>query len=54
MMVHSPGYPIDIDRQPDREEKSREKQKDFVMWQLRQRSKYAYLSTARILDYSNT
>ena len=25
-MAHLPGYPTDIDRQPDREERSREKQ----------------------------
>jgi len=25
-MVHLPGYPTDIDRQPDRGERSREKQ----------------------------
>ena len=38
MMAHSPGYPTDIDKQPDREERSREKQRDFMTWQLRQRS----------------
>ena len=35
MMAHSPGYPTDIDKQPDREERSQEKQRDFVTWQLR-------------------
>ena len=39
MMAHLPGYPTDIDRQPDREERSREKQRGSMMWQLRQRSK---------------
>jgi len=38
MMAHSPGYPTDIDKQPDREERSQEKQRDFMTWQLRQRS----------------
>ena len=38
-MAHSPGYPTDIDRQPDREERSREKQSGSVTQQLRQRSK---------------
>jgi len=54
MMAHSLDYPTDIDRQPDREERSQEKQRGFMTWQLKQRSKCAYLSTARILDYSNT
>jgi len=27
MMAHSPGYPTDIDRQPDRKERSRKKQR---------------------------
>jgi len=26
-MAHLPGYPTDIDRQPDREERSQEKQR---------------------------
>ena len=26
-MAHSPGYPTDINRQPDREKRSREKQR---------------------------
>ena len=54
MIAHSPGYSIDIDKQPDRKERSQEKQRGSVTWQLRWRSKCAYLSTARILDYSNT
>ena len=37
-MVHLPGYPTDIDRQPDREERSQEKQSGSVTWQLRRRS----------------
>jgi len=53
-MVHLWGYPTDIDRQPDREERSQEKQSDSMMWQVRQRSKCAYVSTAHILNYSNT
>jgi len=36
-MAHLPGYPTDIDRQPDREERSREKQRVFVTWQVRRR-----------------
>ena len=54
MMVHLPGYPTDIDRQPNREERSREKQSSSMMWQSRQRSECAYVSTAHILNYSNT
>jgi len=54
MIAYSLGYPTDIDRQPDRKERSREKQRGFVTWQLRQRSKHAYISMACILDYSNT
>jgi len=53
-MAYSLLYPIDIDRQPDRKERSQEKQRGSMIWQLRQRSKHAYLSTAHILDYSNT
>ena len=53
-MAHSLGYPTDIDRQSNKKERSQEKQRGFVTWQLRQRNKYAYLSTACILDYSNT
>ena len=45
---------IDIDRQPDREERSQEKQRDFMTWQLRQRSEPPYVSMACILNYSNT
>ena len=30
-MVHSPGYPTDIDRQSDREERFQEKQSSSVM-----------------------
>ena len=29
IMAHSLGYPTDIDRQPDREERSREKQSSW-------------------------
>jgi len=53
-MVHSPGYPTDIDRQPDREERSQGKQSGSVIWQLRRRSEYTYVSIACILTYSNT
>ena len=53
-MAHSLGYPTDIDRQPDREGRSREKQSCSMTWQSRRRSKRAYVSTARILNYSNT
>jgi len=53
-MAHSSGYLTDINRQPDREERSREKQSGFVTWQLRRRSKPTYVSTAHILTYSNT
>ena len=38
MMAHSLGYPTDIDRWPDREERSREKQSSSMTWQLRRRS----------------
>jgi len=34
-MVYSPGYPTDINRQPDRKERSQEKQRGSVTWQLR-------------------
>ena len=34
-MAHLPGYPTDIDRQSDREKRSREKQSSSVTWQLR-------------------
>ena len=53
-MAHSPSYPTDIDKQPDRKERSREKQSGSVTWQLRRGSKPTYVSTARILNYSNT
>jgi len=53
-MAHSLGYPTDIDRQPDRKERSREKQRGSMMWQLRQRSEPTYVSIAHILNYSNT
>jgi len=53
-MAYLLGYPMDIDRQPDREERSREKQRVSIMWQLKWRSELTYVSTARILDYSNT
>ena len=53
-MAHLPGYPTDIDRQPDREERSQEKQRVSMTWQLRRRSELTYISTAHILDYSNT
>ena len=53
-MAHSLGYPTDIDRQPDRKERSQEKQSGSVMWQLRRGSKPTYVSTACILNYSNT
>ena len=52
-MAHLLDYPTDIDRQPDREERSQEKQRGSVTWQLRQKSKHAYVSTAHILNYSN-
>jgi len=35
MIAHSPGYSIDIDKQPDRKERSQEKQRGSVTWQLR-------------------
>jgi len=35
MMAHSPGYPIDNNRQPDREERSREKQRGSRRGSLR-------------------
>ena len=35
MMVYSLGYPIDIDRQPNKEERSQEKQRDSMTWQVR-------------------
>jgi len=54
MIAHLPRYSTDIDRQPDREERSQEKQSSSVTWQLRQRSKPAYISMAHILNYSNT
>jgi len=54
MMAHLLGYPTDIDRQPDRKERSREKQSGSVTWQLRQRSEPTYVSMACILNYSNT
>ena len=54
MMAYSLGYSADIGRQPDREERSREKQRDSMMWQLRRRSEPTYVSTAHILTYSNT
>jgi len=54
MIAYLLGYPIDIDRQPNRKERSQEKQRGSVMWQLRQRSKPAYVNTAHILTYSNT
>jgi len=47
-MAHSLGYPTDIDRRPDRKERSREKQKGSITWQLRQRSECAYVIMARI------
>jgi len=53
-MAHSLGYPIDIDKWPDRKERSQEKQKGSITWQLRQRSECAYVSMAHILNYSNT
>ena len=53
-MAHLLGYPTDIDRQPNREERSQEKQRGSVTWQLRQRSKPPYVSMAHILTYSNT
>ena len=53
-MAHSLGHPTDVNRQPDGKERSQEKQRGSVMWQVRQRSKPTYVSTAHILDYSNT
>jgi len=53
MMAYLLGYPTDIDRQPDRKERTQEKQRGSIMWQLR-RSKPAYVSIAHILNYSNT
>jgi len=53
-MAHLLGYPTDINRQPNRKERSREKQSSSMTWQLRQRSKPAYISMAHILNYSNT
>jgi len=53
-MAHLLGYSTDIDRQPDRKERSQEKQSGSMTWQLRQRSEYPYVSTACILIYSNT
>ena len=52
-MAHSLGYPTDIDRQPDREERSREKQSGSRRGSWDEEAP-AYVSTARILDYSNT
>ena len=53
-MAHLLGYPTDIDRQPDREERSREKQRGSMTWQLRRRNEPTYVSMAYILNYSNT
>jgi len=53
-MAYSLDYPTDINRQPNKKERSWEKQRGFIIWQLRQRNKHTYLSTARILDYNNT
>jgi len=53
-MAHSPGYPTDVDRQPDGKGRSREKQGGSMTWQVRRRSKCAYVSMACILNYSNT
>ena len=47
-MAHSLGYPTDIDRWPDRKERSREKQKGSMTWQLRRRSECTYVIMARI------
>jgi len=35
MIAHSPGYPTDIDRQPDREREILREAERFMMWQLR-------------------
>ena len=53
IMAHSLGYLTDIDRQPDRKERSQEKQSSSMMWQLRRRSEPTYVSMARILIYFN-
>jgi len=52
-MAHLLGYPTDINRWPNRKERSQEKQRGSMTWQLRQRSKHDYVSMACILNYSN-
>ena len=54
MMVHSLGYLTDIDRQPDREERSREKQSSLWYGSWDKEASPTYVSIAHILDYSNT
>jgi len=53
-MAHLPGYPTDVAKWPDGKGRSQEKQRDSVIWQVRQRSEPTYVSTACILNYSNT
>jgi len=53
-MANLLSYPTDNNRQPDRKERSREKQRDFVTWQFETKKYHAYLSMTCILNYSNT